>query len=228
MRTNMLKLNSDKTEVMLFTFKHNAIHMKNVTVCFGDINITPVNTVRNLGLIFDSALNMEQQLNNICRAGYHQLRNIGDIRRYLTSDASKSLVNGLIISRLDYCNALLNELPQTSINKLQHIQNTAARIVTRTSRRNHITPILKDLHWLPVKYRVQFKILMHTYKAPHEQAPRYISDMLTVYQPRTLRSMVSVTSVVPRVRTSSCDENFSVQQPRYGIHSQLTFVNLKH
>jgi len=152
----MLKLNSDKTEVMLFTSKHNAIHMKNVTVCFGDINITPVNTLRNLRVIFDSALNMEQQLNNLCRAGYRQLRNIAHIRRYLTSDASKSLVNGLITSRLDYCNALFNGLPQTSINKLQRIQNTATRIVTRTSRWRHITPILKDLHWLPVKYRVQF------------------------------------------------------------------------
>ena len=156
MRTNMLKLNTDKTEVILFTSKHNAIHMKNVTVCFGDINITSVNTLRNLGVIF--ALNMEQQLNNICRSGYHQLGNIGHIRCYLTSDASKSLVNGLITSRLDFCNALLNELLQTSINKLQHIQNTAARTVTRTSRQSHITPILKDLHWLPVKYRVQFKI----------------------------------------------------------------------
>ena len=64
MRT-MLKLSNDKTEVMLFTSKQNAIHMKNVTVCFGDINITSVNTVRNLGVILDSALNMEQQLNNI-------------------------------------------------------------------------------------------------------------------------------------------------------------------
>ena len=102
MHTNMLKLNSDKTEVVLFTSKHNAIHMKNVTVCFGDINITPVNTVRNLGVIFECAVNMEQQFNNICRAGYHQLRNIGHIRHYLTSDASKSLVNGLITSHLNY------------------------------------------------------------------------------------------------------------------------------
>jgi len=102
---------------------------------------------------------------------------------------------------------MLNGLPQTSINKLQRIQNTAARIVTRTSRQSHITPILKDLHWLPVKYRVQFKILMHTYKALHEEAPRYISDTLAVYQPRrTLRSMGSVTLVVPKVRTSSYGE----------------------
>jgi transcriptional regulator of nitric oxide reductase len=101
-------MNSDKTEVILFTSKHNAIHMENVTVCFCDINITPMNTVRNLGVIFDSALNMEQQLNNICRAGYQQLRNIGHIRRYLTSDATMLLVNGFITSHLDYCNALLS------------------------------------------------------------------------------------------------------------------------
>jgi len=75
---------------MLFTSKHNAIHMENVTVCFGDINITSVNNVRNLGVIFDSAVNMEQQLNTICWSGYHQLRNIRHIRCYLTSDASKS------------------------------------------------------------------------------------------------------------------------------------------
>jgi len=123
MRTNMLKLNNDKTEVILFTSKHNAIHIENVTVCFGDINRTPVNTVRNVGVIFDSALNMEQQLNNICRAGYHQIRNIGHIRRYLTSDASKSLDKGLIISCLDYCNALCYGLPQASINKNNNNNN---------------------------------------------------------------------------------------------------------
>ena len=105
--------------------------MENVTVCFGDINITPVNNVRNLGVIFDSALNMEQQLNNICRSGYHQLRIIGHIRRYLTGDASKSLVNGFMISRMDYCNTLFNGLPQTCINKLQRIHNTAAMGVTQ-------------------------------------------------------------------------------------------------
>ena len=125
----------------LFTSKHN------VTVSVGDINITSVNIVRNLGVIFDSALNMKQQLNTICRSGYHQLSNIEHIRRYLTSDTSKSLVNGLKTFHVwSTCTALLNGLPHTSINKLQRTQNTAARIVTRTSRRNHITPILKDLH----------------------------------------------------------------------------------
>ena len=93
-------------------------------------------------------------------------------------------------------------LHQTSINKLQRVQNTVARIVTRTSRYSHITPVLKNLHWLHVNYHVQFKILMHIYKALRGQVPGYISDMLNVYQPRrTLRSMDSVTLEVPKART---------------------------
>ena len=202
MRVNMLKLNSEKTEVVLFTSKHNAMQMENVTVRVGDTDITSVNSVKNLGVIFDSAMNMEQHLNSVCRSGYYQLRNIGHIRCYLTNDATHSLVNGLVASRLDCCNALLSGLHQTSINKLQRVQNTVAWIVTRTSRYSHITPVLKNLHWLPVNYRVQFKILMHTYKALHGQAPGYISDMLNVYQPRRmLRSMDLVTLEVPRART---------------------------
>ena len=138
MRVNMLKLNSKKSEVVLFTSKLNAMQMENVTVRVGNTDITSVNSVKTLGVIFDSAMNMEQHLNNF---------NIGHIRRYLTNDATQSLVNGLVASRLVYCNALLSGLHQTSINKLQRVENTAARIVTRTSRYSHITPVLINLHW---------------------------------------------------------------------------------
>ena len=98
----MLNLKNDETKFMRFISKHKALQIEHITLCVGDINITPVNTVRNLGVIFECAVNMEQQFNNICRAGYHQLRNNGHIRHYLTSDASKSLVNGLITSHLNY------------------------------------------------------------------------------------------------------------------------------
>ena len=112
-------------------------------------------------------------MNSVCMSGYYQLRNIGHIRRYLTNDATQSLVNGLVASRLDYCNALLSGLNQTSINKLQRVQNTAARIVTRTSRYSVEKPAM-----VTCNYRVQLKILMHTYKALHGQAPGYILDIL--------------------------------------------------
>ena len=129
-------------------------------------------------------------------------RKIGHIRRYLTNDATKSLVNSLVTSRSDYCNALLSGIPNTALNKLQLVQNTGARIVTRTSRHSHITPVLKGLHWLPVKYRVQYKILTHAYKAINDSSPIYIRDMVEVYKPvRNLRSTETVSLVLPKSRS---------------------------
>ena len=122
--------------------------MEDVNVRVGDTDITSVNSVKKMGVIFDSAMNMEQRVNRVCRSGYYQLRNIGHTRRYLTDDATQSLVKGLVASRLDYCNVLLSGLHHTSINKLQSVQNTAARIVIRTSRYSHITPVLINLHYL--------------------------------------------------------------------------------
>ena len=89
-------------------------------------------------------MNMDKHINTICRSGYMQLRQIGHIRKYLTTDATKSLVNSLVTSRLDHCNALLNGVPKTIVGRLQTLQNTAARIITRTSLYKHITPVLKE------------------------------------------------------------------------------------
>ena len=143
-------------------------------------------------------------MNSVCKSCFGQIRQIGHIRQYLTTDATKSLVNYLVTSRLLYCNAFLSGVPKTILNKLQNVQNTAARVVTRTSRYCHITPILKELNWLPVQYRVQYKILTHTYKALHDQSPVYIKELLHVYKPRReLRSHNS--SLILKVpRTALC------------------------
>ena len=152
MRVNMLKLNSEMTEVVLFTSKHNTMQM-NVTVRVGDTDITSVNSVKNLGVIFDSAMNMEQHLNSVCRSGYYQLRNIVHIRRYLTNDATQPLVNRLVASRLDYCNALLSGLHQTSINNIGHTRRYLTTDVTQSlvnglvaSRLDYCNALLSGLH----------------------------------------------------------------------------------
>ena len=121
------------------------------------------------------------------------LYKISRIRRYLSEDVTKTLVNSLVTSRLDYCNSLLYGLPNILLNELQKVQNTAARIIKRIPRQNHTTPILKELHWLPIKYRIEYKLLLITCKALNGQAPSYISGMIEKYKPsRSLRSESSL------------------------------------
>ena len=153
-------------------------------VKIGDSLIEPKDQVRNLGVLFDSVCDLEKHVNNICKGAYYQIRNIGMIRKYLDTDATKMLVNAYVTSRLDYCNSLLYGLPKTLINKLQRVQNTAARLITKSKKADHITPVLKDLHWLRIEERIKFKILLLAYKAQHGQAPKYIEDLITPYAPR--------------------------------------------
>ena len=145
---------------------------------------------------------MSQHVHSVCRTGYYHLRNIGRIRRYLTLDATKTLVHALVTSRLEYCNSLLYGLPANHLAKMQRLQNACARVITKTGRRSHITPVLKELHWLPVHRRIQYKILSHTCCAIHHQPPVYLSDLLSVYRPtRSLRSESTILLTMPRTRT---------------------------
>ena len=139
--------------------------------------------MKNLGVYFDTSLIMERQVNAISKACYYQIRNIGQIRRYITLDACKTLAHALITSRLDYGNALLYGLPSTLMTRLQKVHNSSARLVTRTHKREHITPVLNSLHWLPVIYRSQYKILMYTFKALQGTVPQYLEELVIPYQP---------------------------------------------
>ena len=117
------------------------------------------------------------------------IRKIGQIRQYLTQESTAKLVHAFVTSRLDSCNSLLFGLPDRELMKIQRVQNTAARLVLRMSRREHITPALESLHWLPVQQRAVYKILLITFKALQGMAPAYISDLLVLYEPkRVLRS----------------------------------------
>ena len=107
----------------------------------------------------------------------------------MTQHATELLIHSLVISRLDYGNGLLYGVPDKLLDKLQRVQNVAARVVVKASRYDHITPILKSLLWLPVRYLTEYKLLLLTFKALHHLAPSYLTDLLQLYHPtRTLRS----------------------------------------
>ena len=126
---------------------------------------------------------------------------IGKIRKYLDKPMTEKMINSAVTSRLDYCNSLLYGINGYLVSQLQRCQNNAARIVSLRRKYDHITPVLKDLHWLPVEYRINYKILMLAYKAQHDMAPPYLSSLLSPYKPgRSLRSEGKHLLTTPRYR----------------------------
>ncbi len=115
----------------------------------------------------------------VTKSAYYHLKNIARIRSFVCSQDLEKLVHAFITSRVDYCNGLLTGLPKKTIRQLQLIQNAAARILTRTRTSEHITPVLRSLHWLPVTFRIDFKALLLVYKSLNGLGPTYIADMLT-------------------------------------------------
>ena len=127
-------------------------------------------------------------ISNICKSVRYQLRNIGFIRKYLSRSATEKIVHALISSRLDFGNALLHNLPQSQLSKLQKLQNAAARIVTLSPKRTNITPILQSLHWLPIKDRIVFKILLLIFHCVQGSAPQYNISLVHPYIPARMHS----------------------------------------
>ena len=136
------------------------------------------------------------------------------IKNCLSRDALEILVHAVVSSRLDYCNALLAGLPAYLVGRLQMVQNCAARLVTGVKRREHITPVLHSLHWLPVQCRIDFKVLLLVFKCLNGNAPAYLSDMLQFKESRYTRSVVDNKLNVPRTKCSTFgDRAFSVYGP---------------
>ena len=148
--------------------------------------------------------NFDSLPKNICRSASYALYKIGRIRHFLNEKSTETLIHAFITCRLDQCNSLLYGLPDTHIARLQRIQNSAARLVTRTRSSEHITPVLRKLHWLPVKYRIMYKILILTYKCIHGAAPIYLQELIQEYKPcRNLRSSSQFNLVSTCVSTLS-------------------------
>ena len=170
-------MNDSKTEFLIIGSRQQLEKISIDSIKVGDSIVTAVDSVRDLGAYLDKNMSMEAHINTKCKAAFGQLYNLRRIRKYLTREATETLVHSFIFSHIDYCNALLYNIPKYQINKLQRIQNMAAKLIFQQPKFSHVTPLLTELHWLPVEYRIKFKLLILTFKGVHKTAPRYICDM---------------------------------------------------
>ena len=201
-----LKLNPDKTEFILFCSKKQS---ERLNVCF-PINILgnplhPTESVRNLGVWFDSDFSFSKHIQNVCKSCFIQLRDFRNVRQFLTQDAAVSVANACVSSQLDYYNSLFRNLSKFNLHRLQSIQNSAARIVTNSSKYTRITPVLRKLHWLPVQFRSEFKLATLVYKFIHMGFPKYFAPYLS-----TVANFLNVPNFQPTIHKSTKQFGFSI------------------
>jgi len=167
---------------------------------------------------------MSQKVTAVCRSCFCQLRQLKSVKSSLTREALHSLIQVFVHCRLDYCNSALAGVAKVYLQKLQSVQNMAARMVSGVCRSEHITPVLEDLHWLPVSQRVVFKMALMVWKCVHGVAPAYLSDLCVpaaaISGRQYLRSAATGTLLVPCARTTTGLRLQSMDQPHGTICHQ--------
>ena len=215
MSINRLKLNKVKTKLFYLFSKSNPPQSL-PPLHFGTDVIKPSSNARNIGDIFDTTMSMLPHANNVCKSAFYHRRTISRIRKYLLTQTTDILIQAFVTSKLDHWNSLLYNVPKNIIKKLQSVQNAAGRQITRPRKCDYITPILFHLHWLPVSEQINFKILLLTFKALHQQSPTYIQDLITRYLlSRSLQSsfMLSLNPVSFNLKTYG-SRAFAVSAPK--------------
>ena len=194
---NMLKLNDNKTELMLVTSKRT-MHLHNLptSITDGNAQIPFKQSVKSLGFTLDRHLTMNAHVSNIARTCYFELRRLASIRIFLTSAASATLVSAFVLSRFDYCSSLLFGSTHDVTSNLQRIQNYVARVISRLPKSYSITTHLKSLHWLPVNARSTCNIACLCYHCHSSTAPSYVADMLHI-KPSNTRNTRSSSYTMP-------------------------------
>ena len=216
MASNFLSLNPSKTEFLLIGLPAQLAKIDNPILSMpSNVNIKPVSSARNLGLIFDSNLSLSDHISYLSKSCFSHIRDLRRIRNTLDHTTARTIATSLIHSKLDYCNSLFLNLNSQQLNRLQLILNASARAVTITPKFHHITPHLKSLHWLKITERIHYKILSLTYKSLQYNQPTSLSSLLTIQKARSTRSSAVVTLLRPSnpSRLKITDRSFYYQAP---------------
>ena len=212
---NGLCLNPDKSEaIVIGTAARQRSEPKIDDVTVSDVTVPVTRAVKSLGVIIDNTLSFDDHVNTVFKAAHFHIRALRHIRRCVSVNDAKTVATAMVSSRLDYCNSILYGTSSSNLNKLQRVQNALARTVMMTKRRDHITPVLADLHWLPVRARIEFKIALLTFKTLTTHQPHYLLELLQPHRPsRQLRSASRNQLDIPRLRTGFAQRSFTYSAP---------------
>jgi len=215
MTNNKFRLKANKTDfIIIGTSRQRSKPTRFLPKPILNHSITPSDTVRNLGVTFDSNFNFRKHVSLICRSCFYHIPDIHRIRRYISLSVARTIATPLITTRLDYCNSLLYNIASNDILKLQCI----FRVVTRSPRFSHSVPFLKSLHWLPLQSRIIFKLCTIAYQTLSSGAPSYLFFMLSLApNPRELRSYGFHFLSVPRVKTHAGTRTFQLFSLLYAL-----------
>ena len=213
--SNRLKLNPEKTECLLCGPTSVTSRQLSINVCGQTIQSSA--QVKSLGIIFDYDLSLSQHVSQLCRSSFYILKHIRGIRQYANEPTVRLIVQSFIFSKLDYCNSLLAGSKLIDIIKLQRLQNCCARIIKKLRRYDPVSAAIADLHWLPVRKRIQFKLCCLAFKAIHKISPQYLSDLIrpapSQYPSTRLRSQTAIVLFQPRLHRVCLKGAFAYSAP---------------
>jgi len=214
--SNGLAINPDKSEAIVMSTAQRSRRTNIVSSIDVAGHSVPISkSLKLLGVKLDEHLTFNEHVNNTCRAAFYHLRALRHIRSSLTDEMAQTVACAVIHSRLDYCNSLYVGMSESNLAKLQRVQNSLARVVTSARKHDHITPILNQLHWLPVRQRVIYKTAVLTYKSLLIGQPDHLSVLLSGYTPtRQLRSSDCHLLSQPADNTVFASRAFSSAAPR--------------
>jgi hypothetical protein len=218
MSSNRLKMNPDKSEAIIFKSGRIASGMQTPSLIVSNQEIPVKDEIKYLGVWLDNELSMKKQISSRCQAASSNIKAISSIRRYIDLNTAKLLASSLILCHLDYANCLLCGLPKTVLAPLQRVQNWAAKVTLNRERYSSSTDALRSLHWLPIAYRIDYKIALMVFKCLNSMAPAYLTNLIHVKScSRTTRSSTNggIILSIPLIKKSTCRaRSFSVYGPR--------------
>ena len=201
---NRLKMNASKTEYILFGSKPQLTKCKSDSIKVVDDDIQKASVIKSVGVHFDENLSFKTQIKEKCKIAFCNIRAIRSIRDFITVDICKILVSSLVLSHIDYCNSILYGLPNCDLDKLQRVQNCAAKLVLNQSKYSSATAALRELHWLPIRQRIKYKLACMVFRCLHNSAPSYLVDLLQMkLNVRNVRSDTRLCLEVPLLKRST-------------------------